>query len=104
MSYLKGDLEIKKRDDGSGGNLSVEGTLTANFEGLTFETTITGDGITTDFFIAHNLESRSLVTAIYDAEGNQTDALVTCTSLNNVVVSFGVAPENGEFFKIVLIK
>ena len=69
-----------------------------------YSTTITGDGETTTFFIGHNLESMTLVSAIYDIEGNAVDVTVTCTSLNNIVVQFGVAPEAAEEFRIVLVK
>ena len=65
---------------------------------------IDGDGSEDEFEIEHELGSTDVVVSIYN---NANHALVL-TSLNivdadTVVVSFDVAPETGDHFKVVVI-
>jgi hypothetical protein len=64
---------------------------------------IAGDGIETEFNCNHNLGTKDVTVELYDVTTGETvETLITRTSVNDVKVTFGVAPEIGEDYRLVL--
>ena len=68
-----------------------------------FQGTITGDAATTDFNIAHNLSSDSVVVAVYDDNNDLVLVDVQIKDANNIIISFAVAPATTETYKVVVL-
>lgn len=69
-----------------------------------FNTTITGDGTTTQFPINHNLGTRNVICEIYDATSYEKVFIDTVhTSTSAVTVKFDSAPSAQESFNIVIV-
>ena len=69
-----------------------------------FNTTITGDGTTTQFLVNHNLGTRNVVCEIYDATSYEKVFIDTVhTSTSAVTVKFDSAPSAQESFNIVIV-
>ena len=67
----------------------------------TYHGTITGDGSTTAFTLAHGLGAVPLV-QVYNSSGDQVIVDINCTS-TNIVVTFGTAPANATAYSVVAV-
>jgi len=104
-SSFRGDLEIQKREDGFGGNLTVAGAVTASdFVGLRNEAVVTGDGIKTRFVIRHGLGVATPFVSIYDANGERVYASVVCLADESIALEFAEPPSINESYRVVCIK
>ena len=83
-----------------------------------FSTTITGDGITSTFYVEHNLNSRNLIPTIFIGEGDgpteytdssirknvTNDCTIVFDELDRVVIGFKEAPSNNQIYTVLLVK
>lgn len=64
---------------------------------------IVGDGATLDFTFNHNLQTKNFIAEVYeDSTGETIIVAIVRTSVNDVLVSFSVAPLSGQNFTLVL--
>ena len=102
FSYIRGSLEIQRREDGSGGNLTVAGRLAAGeIAGLRSEAVITGDGATARFVIRHGLGVVLPGVMVYDAQGQRVHTAVLCPSDGTIILDFAEPPSAGESYRVV---
>lgn len=69
-----------------------------------FSTNIVGDGTAVSFALTHSMATRDVLVSIYDTDTNEkvlTD--VVTNTVNQVTISFGVAPVNGKTYRVVII-
>ena len=104
-SYYRGDLEIQKREDSSGGNLTVAGRITAHeIAGLRSEAVITGDGATVRFVVHHGLNIASPLVSIYSTNGERIYAAVVCQADDSIALEFAEPPTINESYRVVCNK
>lgn len=102
-----GDLYVVKREDGTGGNLYVEGKINGAGGGgggtdLTQEVFgIVGDGETTDFEIPHTLAAGLPTAQVFDVDGLVCLVPVE-VSTESATVFFSTAPAVNESFTLIL--
>jgi hypothetical protein len=64
---------------------------------------VAGDDVTTEFTFNHNLNTKDILTELYEVSSGETvEALVTRTSINDVKVTFGEAPGSGEDYRLIV--
>lgn len=91
-------------------SVSINGTeLTPTQKAVSYvykyAATITGDGTTAAFTVAHNLATTDVIVSIYDGTTNEqvwTD--VVRTDANNVSVRFATAPAAAKTYRVVVMK
>ena len=105
IAKLTGSMSIERHPDGSGGNLNVEGTLTAGtIAGLTFETSVTGDGATVDFHVAHTLGTKDVDVSLFEEDGSPNLTTWVGTSATQLVLRFARPPARGKVYRVILRK
>ena len=105
MGYIQGDLLVAKRQNGTGGNVTIEGILTVDdINGLRETYEIVGDGSTTNFFVSHTLGIKEVMTSVYNEDGIKCLVRVSTTSIGNIVISFAQPPQMGDRFLVVIQK
>jgi hypothetical protein len=103
-------LGLKQEADGSLALKIGDARLTADVDGIKLVETYTkkvvvpvGDGNETSITVNHGLGTREVTVQIVDAVSYDTvDANVSRPDENNVVVSFAVAPNSGQYKAIII--
>ena len=67
-----------------------------------FNTTITGDGSTTQFPITHTFNTRNVIVQIMDSNYKTVDTDVTRTASDRILVEFATAPASGTTFTVMV--
>lgn len=94
---------------GSSSFIFVKDVDTAEGSINVIKTTITGDDVTTEFNVAHNLnltDTQAYMIYVKDATGSNCyvdDAPTVGNEANALTLSFAVAPESTETFKIFIL-
>ena len=94
---------------GSSSFIFVKDVDTAEGSINVIKTTITGDDVTTEFNVAHNLnltDAQAYMIYVKDATGSNCyvdDAPTVGNEANALTLSFAVAPESTETFKIFIL-
>lgn len=105
-AYLKGNLDVLPKDDNTGGNLTVSGTVTAsNYVGVaeSYTIEITSENVSqTTFNIDHTLGVQNVHITIYDSDGNWIIAEVTCVSATRVAIHFDESQTVGTIFYVLV--
>ena len=107
---LIGNMLIGKDAEGNYGNLTVQGTITAESiiaesqSGYNYATTIEGDGHTTLFPIEHNLETIAVGITMLDSQGNFCVADFKVSTKNKLLVTFASPPLIGTTYWIGIRK
>ena len=107
---LIGNMLIGKDAEGNYGNLTVQGTITAESiiaesqSGYNYATTIQGDGHTTFFVIDHNLETIAVDVTMLDSQGNFCIADVKVVTKNRINITFVNPPLIGTTYWIGIRK
>ncbi len=65
--------------------------------------TITGDGATTSFVLAHTLNTTDVVIQVKDSSGNWVVVGTQATSTISVTITFATAPANAVTYRVVVI-
>ncbi len=105
MGYIQGDLLVAKKENGTCGNVTIEGSLTVSeINGLREIYEIIGDGTQTNFFVSHTLGIKDVATSVYNEDGIQCLVSVSTTSIGNLVISFAQPPQMGDRFLVVIQK
>jgi hypothetical protein len=88
--------------------IKLEGsTISVNpsevIKGKTF--TITGDGTTTYWDCAHDLNTKDVIVQVYNiSDGAQIATDVTRATDYNIRITFNTAPESGEEYRVLVSK
>lgn len=69
-----------------------------------YDTTITGNGSTTDFTITHNLGVQDVFVMVLDSSNNVVYTSVTLTDANTCSIGFATAPANNIVYRVVIRK
>ena len=108
---LHGDLHIVPREDGTGGDLHVSGSIhAANYpppdsDGGREIATITGDGQRRVFYVTHTLGVREVNITVYsDADGSKVLVRCVIQSVGNICITFVDPPEISETFTVIIQK
>lgn len=65
--------------------------------------TITGDGTTTSFPVAHGLGIQAVIVQVYDSSGNLVQPDVVRTSASVATINFGIAPTAGTAYSTTVV-
>lgn len=68
-----------------------------------YATTIEGDGTTKSFAIEHMIGTNNIVISVYDSNGKVVYPDVRQTSIDTLSIDFGIAPAEGETYKVIAI-
>lgn len=87
-------------------NSTYQNIATEDYVGAQkFNATITGDASTASFAITHGLNTRDVIVQIYDLSTYDTVYADTVrNSTTEVTISFAIAPDVGEDYKVLVIK
>lgn len=84
----------------SGGTLS----LGSSYQTRKYATDITGNGVLVDFTATHNFNTKDITVEIWDvATSDKVYAGVVANTVNQVTVSFAVAPVMSKVYRVVVI-
>jgi hypothetical protein len=69
------------------------------------EVQITGNDITTTFTVQHNLGTNTVSVNVYEDAAPNADVFITVSrpNINNVDITFAVAPVNGVSYNVVIM-